>query len=499
MSQSIPAQPAAPQTAIIFPKKLRLKILLIIVSTVILPLLIALIFKLTNPWMMIPIFLLVASLGVYLCWNLLKPLEEIYQGTLILTKGELKHRFNIHTGDEFELLGASLNRIAQVLDDTIQAISKDKDYIVSERNKLNTIISSITDGVIVLDLHRNVVLANTAAEKMLGLSIQDLAGKPLDELASFKNSNGLLATAKDYCQAPPVPGNPPIVTLTNQKGQEVQVKLTIAQIAEGLQADLGCIFILHDVTADKTFEQMQIDFVSMASHEFRTPLTSIIDYLSVISEEGKGKLGTELGGFLERALTSAQQLSALVDNILNVSKIERGSFSVALKPIDWKKKITQIVESSKLLATQKNISLQLKLPDESIPKVLADDVRINEVLNNLISNAINYTKEGGEIKVGVKVNSQEVTTYIEDSGKGIPAEALPHLFNKFYRVTGALEEGNKGSGLGLYISKSIMDLHHGKIWVDSKPGKGSTFYFSLPIGDGVPTHPTIVQLRSQKA
>ncbi|MDO8498893.1 MAG: ATP-binding protein [bacterium] len=481
-------------------KKLSFKIIFILILAVIIPLTLSMIFSGSDAVKKsLPLFLLALSIGSFLIWKLLKPLEEIYQGTLVLAKGELGHRFNLHTDDELELISNSLNTITQALSGTIQTISQDKDSLVSERNKLNTIIASITDGVIVLDLQRDVLLANAAAEKMLGLPIQTMAGKPVDQLISLKNSLGTLTTVQEYCQKPPASNAPLILTLSSRNGQETQVRFTVAQIVEGIQADLGCILIFHDISADKAFEQMQIDFVSMASHEFRTPLTSVIDYLSIIADEGKKKLGPELAGFVDRALISAQQMTALVDNILNVSKIERRSLSIDLQPLDWKKHLTDFVDNTKVLATQKRISLRLKLPTQTIPKVLVDQVRINEVLNNLISNAISYTKEGGKIEVGVKVELKEIVTYVADNGKGIPEEALPHLFGKFYRVTGALEEGNKGSGLGLYITKSIIDLHHGRVWVESKVGQGSTFYFSLPIADSAQAHPTIVELQPKAA
>lgn len=232
---------------------------------------------------------------------------------------------------------------------------------------------------------------------------------------------------------------------------------------------------------EKQLESMQVDFVSMASHELRTPITSLMGYLQTLNEEARSKLTQEQKGFLDRSLISAQEILSLVDNILNVSKVERGAFSVTLKPLDWSELLKQVVSENKILASQKNISLELKLPD-NLPKVVADQLRITEVLNNLINNAIVYTKAGGSVEVSTQLQEDQIITSVKDNGQGVPKGAMPHLFTKFFRVQGALDKPStaSGSGLGLYISKSIIDLHHGKIWANSEEGKGSTFVFSLP-------------------
>lgn len=440
----------------------------------------------------------ISATGVFLIFRFLKPLEQLYLGAQILAKGELKHRFNIHTGDELEAISTTFNELAQNLDRTIQDISQNKDNLTSEKNKLNTIISSIVDGVIVLDMQRKVVLTNKAIEKITGYKANEMIGQPINSLIALKDQNGKLVETKAYCSISPDKDKDCLnilatVTLVGKGGQSMTVDVTTAQIAEEFQADLGCLLIIRDVSQKEVFRQMQIDFVSMASHEIRTPLTSIVGYLSTLSEEGK--LKGEMKEFLDRALLSAQQLSVLVNNLLNVSKIERESFAVSLQPLDWNKVLAQAVTDNKPQAVQKRISLKLSLPDKTLPKVMADATRISEVLNNLLSNAITYTKEGGTVEIGTKISADTITTHISDNGVGIPKEAIPHLFTKFFRVSGALEQGSKGTGLGLYISKSIIDLHHGKIWAESEPGKGSIFYFSLPLAPSSKTAPTIASLR----
>lgn len=230
-------------------------------------------------------------------------------------------------------------------------------------------------------------------------------------------------------------------------------------------------------------ESMQVDFVSMTSHELRTPITSLIGYLNTLNQEARDKLTNDQKEFLDRSIVSAQQILAIVNNILNVSKVERGAFTVSLRAVDLVELIETAVSESKILASQKNILLEFKKPEGSIPKVSADNLRISEVLNNLINNAIIYSQSGGKVEVKVQSDNKQAVTSVVDNGPGIPKEAQPKIFTKFFRAQGALDKSSnsQGSGLGLFISKSIIDLHKGQIWFESEPGKGTTFHFSLPI------------------
>jgi signal transduction histidine kinase len=265
------------------------------------------------------------------------------------------------------------------------------------------------------------------------------------------------------------------------RGREAWVNLAAVQIAEGRSVDLGCLLTLHDVTAERQLEEMKLDFVSMAAHELRTPLTSIQGYLSVLMTQAARKLTPEERTFLSRVKISADQLVALVENLLSVSRIEQGALTVHLTPTDWLPLVTQTVADFAHRAREKKITLTLRRPPRSLPKVLVDPLRITEVLTNLLSNAMTYTQPGGRVQVSLEVQPGAVVTHVTDTGPGIPKEALPKLFTKFFRVAGKLEQGSKGTGLGLYISKAIVEMHRGRIWVESELGKGSTFSFALPV------------------
>lgn len=230
-------------------------------------------------------------------------------------------------------------------------------------------------------------------------------------------------------------------------------------------------------------DEMKQNFVSIAAHELRTPLTAIKGYLSVFMKDYESSLNKDQKELLGHIESSTNQLLNLVENLLNVSRVERGALSLHTESLDWPTLVKEGVEDFRENAVEKNIHLELAPASNEIPKVLADKVRIKEVLANLIANALNYTPTGGIVKVSIENGSGEVITHVADNGSGIPEGALPNLFNKFFRVTHGLTQNTnaQGTGLGLYISKAIIDMHKGKIWVRSLEGKGSIFSFSLPV------------------
>lgn len=238
----------------------------------------------------------------------------------------------------------------------------------------------------------------------------------------------------------------------------------------------------ENLEADKII-QMQSSFASIAAHELRTPLTSIKGYLSVFLSDYDSQLNNDQKALLGHISAATEQLLSLVDNLLSVSRVERSSMAMNLQPIDWQTVVKEVVDEFKERAIEKNITLEFFPSIEKILTIKADKVRLTEVISNLLNNAIQYTNPQGRITVVVEKKEGEVVTSIADTGRGIPKVAIPNLFTKFYRVNqqGTENQTPTGTGLGLYISKAIVELHHGKIWVESEVGKGSTFRFSLPI------------------
>jgi len=367
-------------------------------------------------------------------------------------------------------------------------ITKIKDLfadITAERNKLTTTIESVADGVLALDFDGNVITINQAALKMLGMDEKDVVGKNIDGLVKmFEDQKRILftnlITTKKLSKDTVVFQKENLKVTTNY-GKQVYVNLTSSAIKEGVDAGLGAIITLNDVSKEKELEEMKLDFVSMAAHELRTPLTAIRGYLSILQEELLKNLSGEQKSFLDKAFISTSQLAALVENLLSVSRIERGAMRIEAVAQNWKALLQEIITNFTPLAKEKGIDLTLSSPND-LPDALIDKFRISEVLSNLIGNALNYTDKGGSVGISATLDKKTnmLITKVKDTGQGIPDSALPRLFTKFFRVSGVLEQGSKGTGLGLYISKAIVDMHGGEIWVESVLGKGSIFSFTLP-------------------
>lgn len=354
----------------------------------------------------------------------------------------------------------------------------------AEKTKLSIALSGISDAVIGVDLKKNITIFNRAAERVTGYIQAEVLGKPIDQILKIYDKNNEL-TFLHYC---PINSTNIDGVVYNKKSLKIVgkktsfVNLITSKLVEGANVNLSCIISMQDVTGNEQLESMKADFISMAAHELRTPITSIRGYLSVFLNENKANLNADQLNLLNSIDQAVTQLMTLVENLLSAAKIDRGVLNVSFEVIDWPKFIKDIVSNLLPRAKEKEIQLDFIPPTNPIPQVKVDKIRITEVLSNLISNAINYTEPSGQIKVWMESSGSEIITHVKDSGKGIPPEALPQLFNKFFRITGAMEGGTKGTGLGLYISKSIIDMHHGKIWVESAGlGKGATFSFSIPL------------------
>lgn len=458
------------------PKKtLHFKIALVTIFAIFSPGILGLFIQLT-PLLYLLAGALSATASIIILFWILKPLGALIQSTDAFSDGNLNHRIDIRSGDEFENVGSSFNLMAEKLSKTIQSLQSDRETAISEKNKFDEILSSVIDGIIALDFNKNVIFLNKASQELINYSEAEVKGKPIDQIIHlFSDADEILP--RTYCQG----SFNQTAKLIGKQGKQTKVTLVTTKVNGTVQTNLNCILMLHDLSREEELEQMKLDFVSMASHELKTPLTSIVGYLSVFLDESKNKIPKESFDLLYKAFTAAQQLQTLIQNLLNVNKIEREQLSVSPQPTDYPAILSKVIEDLRGQATQKSILLTLIPPAVNLPKVLADPIRLNEVLTNLVANAINYTNPGGKVEVATEASPTEVQTVISDTGVGIPKEALPHLFNKFFRVSNKLQQASKGTGLGLYISKSIIEKLRGRIWVESEVGKGSKFYFSLPI------------------
>lgn len=400
------------------------------------------------------------------------PILQIGRVSRQIGRGDFSAKLDIRRKDEIGALARSVNTMGTNLEQLVGGIE-------SQRQRLQVVLDSTIEAIFAVDNEARIVLANSAAAKLLAASPEVLVGKSLNDLFSWKH--GKQQVVPDYAS----PGVRSYVDLqfTDPSGGKRFAKLSVAGVANPQKHySTKAIVTINDETASHDLENMKTDFVSLAAHELRTPLTAVRGYLEVaLYKESQGD-STDTITFVRRALKNVVELGGLINNLLDVSRIERGTLTLTTERVDIASVLSRLVEDSKFTAEDRQINLMLT-QSEQPAYVIGDELALREVFNNLLANAIKYSHDGGEVEVHLGRKGDKYEIIFKDSGPGIPAEALPHLFSKFYRVHGGLASGNSGTGLGLFIAKSIVERHHGTISVISQTGEGTNFTVLLPVFD----------------
>ena len=359
------------------------------------------------------------------------------------------------------------------------------------------LLQSVADGVLVIDVSGKISLINPAAADMLGWpvgeainldinSVVKLAqedGKPLtDSNSPFKEVIRTKQAVKKTMQLLPRGGKPKIVSLV--------VSPVVIPPAYQL---VGAVAVIRDVSRQHQEELQRAEFISTASHEMRTPVAAIEGYLALAMNEHVSQIDSKARDYLEKAHSSTQHLGKLFQDLLTSAKAEDGRLSSRPIVVNIGALLEQITQDLKFAAEKKGLGMELVMNSggsidasnanikviQPLYFVDSDPDRLREVVTNLCDNAIKYT-DAGKITIGLTGNNEVVQFFVRDSGPGIAAEDIPHLFQKFYRVNNTLTRTQGGTGLGLFISRKIIELYDGRIWIESQLGKGSTFYINLP-------------------
>lgn len=364
-----------------------------------------------------------------------------------------------------------------------------------QEKKMETLLQALSEAVIALDQGGKVLIFNKTSEKFTGFTAQMVVGKHIDEILHIYGGDEKIIIS-NYLAKPDE-----LATIHRERGLQIRsqdgkifhIAVSVTSVVFTDEENHGFILTFYDETNQKALEEMKLDFVSMAAHELRTPLTVIRGYAELLNSELGDKLSPEHQEHLHRLEYNAANLGTLIDNLLNVSRIERGSYKIEPQSLDLVSLVKNAVTDLLDQANSKGQNLSFVESAEKIPMVMADSSRINQVIANLITNAITYTPVGESIKVSLTPKGSFVSVSVQDTGIGIPKEALSKLFTKFFRVSSVLEQGSKGTGLGLFISKSIIAMHGGEINVESEVGKGSTFSFTLPVATTAQTAQSAAQ------
>jgi len=350
---------------------------------------------------------------------------------------------------------------------------------LSERQKRHTeaIIYSLRDAVVVIDDQDRLVMANEPAARLLGFNAAEARGRPVMEVCGDKHQDFIEFLHQSAQSGVEGTRREMEFTLTDQP---LVFDTIVSCVYEGQKVS-GVVAVLHDITREKEVSQMKNDFVSHVSHELKTPLASITAYSEMLVD-GEADDEATRKEFYEIIQTQAQRLNRLIEDILNISRIESGLIKVTKEPVSLAILIEQQMSMIQKYAEEKSITVSRQTPI-IFDQVHADKDMLSQVIVNLLSNAIKYTPPGGSVRIATEVDEAagRVRVTVTDTGVGIPEEELSRLFGKFYRVA-ANNKHAKGTGLGLNLVKQIIEkVHNGRVFVTSKVGVGSTFGFELPL------------------
>jgi two-component system phosphate regulon sensor histidine kinase PhoR len=379
------------------------------------------------------------------------------------------------TNDSLAELRGTLNRTAQRLERSMGALEQ-------ERNRSGAILASMAEGVAVMDAQERMVFCNQAFRRIFALGNAPCEGRPMVELV--REPELLTIVRRALTGTAPDAGELERGTVHRQS-----FRVTASPLQSGETA--GAALVLHDITDLRRLERVRRDFVANVSHEFKTPLTAIQGFAETLLG-GALEDKTNNRRFLEIIRTHAARLARLTDDLLELARIEAGRIELDRREVSLAEIIEACADTTRPRIEHGKLQLEVRIP-EDLPDVSADPRRLREILQNLLDNAAQYTPSGGRIWIEARVKSAgdvgpgaatstaSVTITVGDTGIGIPHSDQQRIFERFYRVDAARSREAGGTGLGLAITKHLVELHGGRIWVESEVGQGSKFHFSVPI------------------
>ena len=345
----------------------------------------------------------------------------------------------------------------------------------AQQSKTHSLVRTLSNGILMFDLNNNLSLINPAGEKFCEVSAN---GEGLDDFFERTSKYKIRDCIKKSLEKGKMSKIEEVIIEKNKIKKIYQVLVT--PIHDYEKKIIGSAVAMQDVTHLKYIDKMKTEFVSVASHQLRTPLTAIKLFTEMLVNEQVGKISSEQKKYLSNVYDSTERMVGLVNDLLNVTRIESGRLMVSPIPTDISNFLSSLIQEASALAKTKNIKITLtnKTKLSSVP---LDQSLIRQVYHNLLTNAIRYTKNGGIVKVNIISKKPSFVVSVKDEGIGIPKNSQNRIFEKFFRADNAVKVATEGTGLGLYVSKMIVESSDGKIWFKSKENFGTTFYVSLPI------------------
>ena len=375
-----------------------------------------------------------------------------------------------------ELLTKSedLRKVRAALLNVLEDTDELRRSAVDERNKTMAIIENLTDGVILLNKKKQIEIINSPATELFNIGKKEAIGKCFVDLLDIENIPEIKKILIDKDRIRNI-YREEVATLDS-----LHLEITSVLLKDEIE-EKGFLIIIHDVTKEKLIEKMKTEFVSVAAHQLRTPLSAIKWTIRMILDGDAGEINEEQRELLEQTYISNERMIRLINDLLDVSRIEEGRLLYDQKDARIEDVIDSVIEASQEMLRNKNMVLEVN--KKETPKVRIDKEKIGVVIQNLLENAIKYTEQGGKIKITLDNDEKNVIFKIEDSGVGIPKSQQDRIFTKFFRAENVTRMETNGTGLGLYTTKNIVQAHKGQIWFESEENKGTTFYFTIPINN----------------
>ena len=402
-----------------------------------------------------------AVLGVLLAQTITRPMSDMRRQALAMAKGNFSRKVKVYGDDEIGELAVTFNSLTKKLQDA-QATTD------GERRKLSSVLSFMTDGVIATDRKGRVILINEPAAHLLDVSRETVLAMPIVELLGLKDKysfEDLLKLQESLI----------LDFSTDEEPFILRANFSIIQKETGFVN--GLITVLHDITEQEKIDQERREFVANVSHELRTPLTTMRSYLEALTD-GAWQDDKLAPNFLSVTQQETERMIRLVNDLLKLSKMDSKDYQLKKDWVDFSNFFNHIIDRFEM-GKEGHITFKRHIPKKTIFTEIDED-KITQVLYNVISNAIKYSPEGGQITFRLKEMEEFIEVSIQDQGVGIPKDKLEKIFDRFYRVDKARARNLGGTGLGLAIAKEMVEAHEGKIWATSREGKGTTIFFTLP-------------------
>lgn len=405
-----------------------------------------------------------AILGIFVAQTITRPISAMRKHVVELGRGNYSKKVKVFGHDEIGQLAMTFNNLSNKIQDA-QATTE------GERRKLSSVLAHMTDGVIATDKKGRIILMNTPAASMLDVSRETVLNQSIVSVLGLDDQYTFEQLVHDI--------DTEILDFSTHKKQYI-IKVSFSVIKKESGFINGLIAVLYDVTEQEKIESERREFVANVSHELRTPLTTMRSYLEALAE-GAWKDEKIAPQFLNVTQTETERMIRLVNDLLKLSKLDSKDYRFSKDLINFTKYFHRIIDRFEMTKEQ-HISFIRNLPDKPIYLEMDPD-KITQVLDNIISNALKYSPEGGRVTFQVAEANGEIKVSVSDQGVGIPKENVNRIFDRFYRVDKARTRKLGGTGLGLAIAKEMVVAHGGRIWAESEDGVGTTIFFTLPIDE----------------